>query len=161
MYMLSDRDSDIPALYIDTETAWCPRHEIWDLLIKKYAPHASYLYYAEEPGYGIYETNDIFRIHFDFDYVVDSYYDSASDEHILCLKDFFPEGIHFWKEDDLNTVLSDILQEDGTTDELIALLNIMRDNWESDSTVSIHEVERLDHPVCDMSYATEDTKNAG
>ena len=56
LYMQTDQERNRTGLYIDTETAWVPQHELWDFLIKKYAPHTSYLYYAEEAGLGLYET---------------------------------------------------------------------------------------------------------
>lgn len=44
-------------LNFSTESAWCPCDETMDLICEKF-PSLSYYYIAEEPGCGIYETND-------------------------------------------------------------------------------------------------------
>lgn len=155
LYMQTDQERNRTGLYIDTETAWVPQHELWDFLIKKYAPHTSYLYYAEEAGLGLYETNDIFRMYFDFDYAVDSYYDSTADEKIIRFQDFFPEGVNFWKDEDLNVLLADILHKEGTTKELIDAFSTLEDCWCGDSFVYFHEVERVDSPISNAPYLKE------
>lgn len=161
LYMISDRDSRTSRLYIDTETAWCPTNEMWDLVIQKYAPHTSYLYYAEEPGCGIYETNDIFRAKFDFDYIVDSYYDSTTNEEMNRLKDYFPEGSHGWKEKDLYLVLSELLQKTGKINDLIDLFQDRQNDREGYSFISIHEVDRIDSPISNTPYKVKEKQNAG
>ena len=48
-------DGEVIRLY--TETAWSPCNEVFDLVREKY-PSLYYYFQAEEPGMGIYETND-------------------------------------------------------------------------------------------------------
>lgn len=44
-------------LKFTTETAWSQADEVMDLICEKY-PSLSYYFYTEEPGMGIYQTND-------------------------------------------------------------------------------------------------------
>lgn len=53
----SDRDIDGKELHLNTETAWGPCDEVFDLVCSKY-PSLHYYYQAEECGMGIYVTND-------------------------------------------------------------------------------------------------------
>lgn len=45
-------------LTLQTETAWCPKLNIWKLLCEKYLPNSEIIYSAEEPGMEIFCTND-------------------------------------------------------------------------------------------------------
>lgn len=45
-------------LFIDTETAWAPMLKVFVKLLEKYLPEAELIYEAEEPGCGVYYTND-------------------------------------------------------------------------------------------------------
>ena len=45
-------------ILITTETAWCPMMQMWQKLCDKYLPDAEIFYTAEEPGCGLFETND-------------------------------------------------------------------------------------------------------
>lgn len=54
-------DGEVIRLY--TETAWSPCNEVFDLVREKY-PSLYYYFQAEEPGMGIYETNDISGVYF-------------------------------------------------------------------------------------------------
>ncbi len=47
-----------PRLLVTTETAWCPMLKMWVALVKRYCPKSRIVYIAEEPGWGIYVTND-------------------------------------------------------------------------------------------------------
>lgn len=57
-------------LTIETETAWSPLMSIWTKLIDTYIPDARLFYTAEEPGCGIYYTNDYDYVD---KYVIDSW----------------------------------------------------------------------------------------
>lgn len=46
-----------------TETAWVPCNETFDLIRKRF-PSLEYYYQAEEPGYNLYETNDMEGVFF-------------------------------------------------------------------------------------------------
>ena len=43
---------------LETDTAWEPMLKMWIDIVDKYSPGAEILYTAEEPGNGIYYTND-------------------------------------------------------------------------------------------------------
>lgn len=53
----SDREYDGTELYLNTETAWEPCNEVFDLICQKY-PSLHYYYQAEECGMALYVTND-------------------------------------------------------------------------------------------------------
>ena len=43
---------------LSTETAWAPMLKMWRMLLDKYLPDAELIFTAEEPGCGLFETND-------------------------------------------------------------------------------------------------------
>lgn len=57
-------------LRFTTETAWAPCNETLDLVCEKF-PSLCYYYQTEEPGMGIYETNDSEGKYFTDKYMVD------------------------------------------------------------------------------------------
>ena len=58
-------------LKFSTETAWSPCNETFDLVLEKY-PSLRYYFQAEEPGIGIYETNDEDGTYFSDRYFLDA-----------------------------------------------------------------------------------------
>lgn len=52
-----DLEFDGRVLTFNTETAWSPCNEVFDMVCKKY-PTLSYFYRSEEPGMALYCTND-------------------------------------------------------------------------------------------------------
>ena len=62
-------DGEVIRLY--TETAWSPCNEVFDLVREKY-PSLYYYFQAEEPGMGIYETNDSSGVYFPDRYFFDA-----------------------------------------------------------------------------------------
>ena len=87
---------DDKVITIDTETAWVPMLQMWIKVLERYLPDAELIYTAEEPGCGIYYTND--------PTVKDSYYiDSWSQE--VCTN---PEG----HESEAINVLQKLLKTD-------------------------------------------------
>lgn len=77
---ITETGNGMAEVRLSTETAWCPCAELMDKVAEKY--DLQVYYYAEEPGVGIFETNDSDGLFFPFRYVVDSmeagvgYYDS-------------------------------------------------------------------------------------
>lgn len=141
MYRKSDLEMETPRLHIDTETAWVPMHELWNRLIKKYSPGYRFLYYSEEPGCGIYETNDTEKEFFGFDYVADAFYDyPGAHENI---RERFEEGISSWSEEDLHLVIADILKKDLPSDMLLYQFDAMQESWTDDSFIHINAVQRV------------------
>lgn len=72
-------NDNMASIKMETETAWCACSELMDKLSEKY--NLQFFYYSEEPGFKIFETNDIDGLYFPYRYVVDSnngieYYDS-------------------------------------------------------------------------------------
>lgn len=71
-------DMDVPyqgtgntwELRLSYESAWTPCTELWDAVVKKYAPHCEAYWYAEEPGTELFLTNDTHQKFFDFSYVI-------------------------------------------------------------------------------------------
>ena len=77
---IEDHDNDMASLKLTTETAWVACSELMDKIAEKY--DLQLFYYSEEPGCGIFETNDVEGQFYSFRYVVDSekegieYYDT-------------------------------------------------------------------------------------
>lgn len=72
IYILLKKEGDNNS-YIDinTETAWVPMIRMWKDIAAKYAPNSKVYWMAEEPGFDIFETNDIHYDRFEDDYVID------------------------------------------------------------------------------------------
>lgn len=77
---IEDHDNDMASLKLTTETAWVACSELMDKIAEKY--DLQLFYYSEEPGCGIFETNDVQGQFYSFRYMVDSekegieYYDT-------------------------------------------------------------------------------------
>ena len=65
-----DYSLDDSVLSIDTETAWSEMQEVRQFIQQIY-PSLEILYYEEEPGWGIYQTNDHDKRFFSFRYILD------------------------------------------------------------------------------------------
>ena len=65
-----DFSLDDGVLSIDTETAWSEMQEVRQFIQKVY-PSLEIFYYEEEPGWGIYQTNDHDKRFFSFRYILD------------------------------------------------------------------------------------------
>lgn len=63
-------DNETAALKLSTETAWCACSELMDKIAEKY--DLQLFYYSEEPGCGIFKTNDVEGNFFPFRFMVDS-----------------------------------------------------------------------------------------
>ena len=75
---ISYKDLYANELTIDTETAWAPMLHMWIRLVDKYLPDATIIYNAEEPGCGIYDTNDEDLIG---KYILDSWDDNVESDY--------------------------------------------------------------------------------
>lgn len=86
---IKDYGNDMASLKLITETAWVACSELMDKIAEKY--DLQLFYYSEEPGCGIFETNDTEGLFYSFRYMVDSekegieYYDSW-DEVVSVIK---------------------------------------------------------------------------
>ena len=84
-------------LKFSTETAWSPCNQVLDLVCEKF-PSLGYYFRAEEPGMGIYITNDEYGAYFPERYYLDIC--TPEEEYI---SEYFEnlEGIFKWFEDEL------------------------------------------------------------
>ncbi len=86
---IKDYGNDMASLKLTTETAWVACSELMDKIAEKYC--LQLFYYSEEPGCGIFETNDTEGLFYSSRYMVDSekegieYYDSW-DEVVSVIK---------------------------------------------------------------------------
>lgn len=55
---IDDIEYDGNQIRISTETAWSPMVQMWKRIVQRYLPAAEITFSAEEPGNGIYCTND-------------------------------------------------------------------------------------------------------
>ena len=67
---IKDYGDDMASLKLTTETAWVACSELMDKIAEKY--DLQLFYYSEEPGCGIFETNDVEGQFYSFRYMVDS-----------------------------------------------------------------------------------------
>ena len=65
-----DFSLDDGVLSINTETAWSEMQEVRQFIQQNY-PSLEIFYYEEEPGWGIYQTNDHDKRFFSFRYILD------------------------------------------------------------------------------------------
>lgn len=63
-------DNNMASFKLTTETAWVACSELMDKIAEKY--DLQLFYYSEEPGCGIFETNDTEGLFYSFRYMVDS-----------------------------------------------------------------------------------------
>ena len=84
-------------LKFSTETAWSPCNQVLDLVCEKF-PSLGYYFRAEEPGMGIYITNDEYGAYFPERYYLDIC--TLEEEYI---SEYFEnlEGVFKWFEDEL------------------------------------------------------------
>lgn len=108
-------------IWFSSTTAWGPMPDMWYKILEKYAPHCRYFYLAEEPGMGIYCSNDIDHEYFSDEYVVDVTY---WDEKRIPKKylETFDEDSYDWTTEELIPVLQDFTNSKETDmDTLIDL----------------------------------------
>lgn len=116
-------------LKFTTETAWSAADEVIELICEKY-PSLSYYYYTEEPGMGIYQTNDDYGEYYPDRYYVD-----------LCTDDGCYQQEYFTALDDAILWIEKMTeQEFKSEDEVNAYFNEISKN-NSDVYCHIHEIE--------------------
>ncbi len=95
-------------IHISTETAWHPMMEMWIALCDRYLPGADIIYIAEEPGMGLYVTND------------------ASRNKAFCLE-VYDDLIDVYNENDYQDTMECIEEDEG-----IELMQAYLDSTETD-----------------------------
>ena len=107
---------------VETETAWAPMLAMWQAVVEKIAPGLEITYFAQEPGCGVYMTNDP---EIAGNYWVD-----------VCNEDDLPENVanvfresYDATEADLRAALLQVFPSDAEleTDELIQKLEDVAD----------------------------------
>ncbi len=116
-------------LKFTTETAWSAADEVMELICEKY-PSLSYYYYTEEPGMGIYQTNDDYGEYYPDRYYVD-----------LCTDDgCYQQGYFTALDDAISWIGKMTEQEFKSEDEVNAYFDEISKN-NSDVYCHIHEIE--------------------
>ncbi len=116
-------------LKFTTETAWSAADEVMALICEKY-PSLGYYYYTEEPGMGIYQTNDDYGEYYPDRFQVD-----------LCTADGDYQQEYFITLDDAISWIGEMTeQEFKSEDDVTAYFDkIGKDN--DDAYCYIHEIE--------------------
>ncbi len=116
-------------LKFTTETAWSQADEVMDLICEKY-PSLDYYFYTEEPGMGIYQTNDDEGLYYPERYYID-----------LCTADGTYMQEYFVNLDDAIVWIGKMTeQEFKTEDDVNAYFDeIEKEN--ADAYCYIHEIE--------------------
>ena len=106
IYQINEEECEI---YMETDTKWEPQSEMWLELLKKYAPNSKYYHFSVEPGFGIFQTNDVEGRYFYTTYVVDYYNedDELIDEIIY---DEFEYGLNYFDDNEYHDAILSILQ---------------------------------------------------
>ncbi len=121
---------NVNEITIETETAWEPMLEMWQVLLDKYLPDAEFIYTAAQQGDGIYETNDP---DYQGKYVVD-----VCDESGCQYFDDYDDV----SKDELIKFLNEKL--DTNLDDVDELIKIFYDQERSDLEGSINEWKMVD-----------------
>lgn len=129
-----DIDSDNTSLTISTETAWTPKMNMWRMINDQYNLGLEIIYYAEEPGIGIFVSNDPTEVGY---YLVNVY---EPDEKIVAVigDDGFYEHC---TEDYVVSILQRILDVNIT--DINRLLSLFEESDYS-CCMSIHTIEYAD-----------------
>ena len=87
------------------EDAWSPNLKLWKMVLDKYLPDATLIYTAEEPGCGIYETNNQ---DYEDKYIIDIYGDLPDDMNWESMYEASEETVIQFCQDALKTDETDI-----------------------------------------------------
>ena len=115
-----DFSLDDGILSIETETAWSEMQEVRQFIQSVY-PSLKIFYYEEEPGWGIYQTNDHEKRFFPFRYILD---------------DLDGEGPEYY--DDIDSLLTAASEIFGKELKTMADLNEIVENSDG---YSLHDIE--------------------
>ena len=121
-------------ILITTETAWCPMMQMWQKLCDKYLPDAEIFYMAEEPGCGLFETNDPDVIGM---YYIDIWEPPEEFED--------EESVYEAEGDETIEFLQRVLKtEESNIDNLIKMADDIEEPW-----FSVHRWEAADISNCE------------
>jgi len=125
---------------IDTETAWGPTNEMWYALIEKYLPDGEFFYTSEEPGCGVYETNEPDLLD---KYIYDAWGDTSdlTEEEAKRYKEAkADESCWEMSYKDLEELITTLIPVNSKPEDEEELLNLW-ENSNFSSTASIHKWE--------------------
>lgn len=130
-------------LTFGTLTAWKPMHEMWHLILNKYAPHCNYTYLTEEWNDDLWETNDFNKKYFDAKIAIDCI---DSPKEIKNYLGFTTEDIYYLSEEDFIKWGKEHFHDlQITYNETLKKLRKYIENYEEKSKeyswVNIHEIE--------------------
>lgn len=130
-WMYREYDKNENVLTFTTETAWCEMDE-WRRFIESKYKTIKILYATEEPGMGIYQTNDLegefFSSRYILDYDEDIEYFDTIDEAISFVEDLTGKKVEEKTVSGIDNVLNSYVEE----------------NDEEDIYFSFHEFEEVD-----------------
>lgn len=118
---LHEYSDGLAGVRFSTETAWCACEELMQRIADKYALHP--YYYTEEPGMGIFQTNDAEGVYFSARYMVDS--ESKGCEYF----------------EDFEDVASVIRKMTGIEVSQFEDVEPMLAEWNEHSFLLVHEIE--------------------
>lgn len=118
---LHEYSDGLAGVRFSTETAWCACEELMQRIADKYVLHP--YYYTEEPGMGIFQTNDAEGVYFSARYMVDS--ESKGCEYF----------------DDFEEVASVIREMTGIEVRQLEDVESMLTEWNGYSFLLVHEIE--------------------
>ena len=144
---IEDEDDDDACISYTTETAWGPMPDMWYALLEKYAPHCNYYYSSEEPGMGVYYSNDVKHRFFDEEFFVDVCIYNKDKIPQMYIEEFGEEPSWERKEDSIRKSLQRIL---ATNEEDIdKLLEMFEDkaleDLDDNAFISINKIEYDDN----------------
>lgn len=144
-------------LSFETATNWGPELREWTDIIRKHAPHAQVIYYAEEFGQRDHETNDIWGKYFPEPYAV---YACISDKTPEKLRKAFTYGAEYRDREDqygwflylgprelCRRIRFFLPNAHGYTSTMIDSFEdaLMEQQWETD--IRIDRIDRVENPL--------------
>ncbi len=125
---------------LQTETAWRAMNEVWDKILEQF-PGVSYVYFEQEPGCQVYNTNDVDYEFFPWDYWIDSYLDSKKDPGLYHKYEVLDGTDPGFELDEFLDTFRDIFNDNNlTADEIIQRV---KDDF-TNANVSYVEINEID-----------------
>lgn len=121
-------------IIIDTDTAWEPMPEMWDIILNKHFPHLKYAYYAEEPYMNIYVKHDDIG-YFTEKFVFDGYSNDVGERISL---DTEEELVYY-----ANQIFSKMYGSEFVVPEEVYAFSEELNSQGGDAYLNIHEIEEV------------------
>lgn len=127
----TQNNEDATVIYFTTESAWSPRPNSWKHLIQRISPTAKVYFYAEEPGQGIFQTNNP-------DYFDKYYVDIFLDKEVEGVE----EGTNLCSKEEVISILQKLLRT--SNDDIEDLLTLAEETDWGDNGVYIYPIDSFD-----------------